>query len=264
MKAFISALFGSVLADLLQLAAGCLCIVAANRMKAGGFSLRVDSPRKKMLTAVAAPLAGALIPLGAFGAIPVAAAALLSGLELPFVLPFLVSNLLFNLSLPLTQDTFAWNGSLLRMLTAAAAGMLCCAALVRSGGFAARLPRAGAYRLLVDEQAGERNYPRVLRRYFEAAGLWIFAAAAANAAFSLYIGDWLYMRILGTGPGMAVAEALSGLNILNPYFLPTLERLIDFSALAAMLLFLKTRSVLKLYLFYAAALLPLAATLWIR
>jgi uncharacterized membrane protein YraQ (UPF0718 family) len=262
MLEFIGAMFKSVLLDIMQLAAGCLFIVAANLMKAKGYSIRADSRSKRMLAIFSTSIAGVALPFGAFGAIPVAAAAWIAGLELPLVVPLLVSNFLFNLSLPILHDDFVWNVCIAWIPLAFIAGVLSGAAMLRSREKACDPLRNGPYALLFEGQANRANYPKILLRYFEAAGLFIFAAAILNALFSLYVVYWL----INTDLCILIAGSLAKLNVFNPFFDATqqlLGRIADFSALAALLLLMKTKNVVKLYAFIIVVMILFSISLWI-
>lgn len=271
MLPFISVLFRYVLLDLIQLALGCLFIAAANMIRAKGFAIRATSLSQKRVVIVATSFIGVLLPLSAFGAIPVAAAFWIIGLDLPLIIPFIISNFLFNFSLPLsqvlTQNVFIWSSIPVKILVALLAGAIAGLIVLHKAEQSERLLRASSYGVLFEDQVKEKNYLRILRRYFETAGLFIFAAAVLNTAFSLFADYWLYDKFLGTGFGMSLEDTLSTLNVFNPYFDTAqfiLQRLIDFSALGALLLLFKTKSTVKFYGFFIIIIALLSVSLWIR
>lgn len=251
MLSFIYAVFRSTLIGTLELAVGCLLPVFANHFTTQGAALNAGGRAKRCAVSLAAAFAGMLLPFGSFGAIPVVAAGWLAGLDLPLVLPLLVSNFIFNLSMPLTDAVFVWSGNIVRIAAALGAGALSGVWLLRSGGKAGNILRAAAFSRFFEGHRGKRNYLSIFRDYFESAGLFILAAALLQAFLAQYAGPWLQGSFFGSAIGMSVANGMSRLNVFNPFFgaaLQILGRLLDFSALASLILLLRVRQVTKIYI----------------
>jgi hypothetical protein len=213
----------------------------------------------------AASLLGMLLPFGAFGAIPVLAAGWVLGLELPLVLPLFLSNAMFNLFIPINAPVFILNGNIVRIVTAFAAGML--GSLWMRDATEENALRGGTFQRLFQCQEIKSNYLRILKDYVEAAGLFIVAVAVLKAVFSFDLMYGLQNAFYSTDFGLSAIYAMARLNVMNPFFTASgqlVERLLDFSSLAAFLLLFRFRRALGLYGLYAAIALLLAVSIFIR
>lgn len=267
MLPFISLTFQNLLLNILQLAVGCIFPLCAYLLKKRGISIVGLGHLQKSLVVIATSFAGMLLPLGPFGAVPVVAALCMTGLELPLALPLVVSSFIFNMSMPLTETVFVWNGNIARIAAAFAAGVLAGLLLSLRKKDVQDIIRKSTYRQFFSGQQGTANYFIVLKNYIEAAGLYIIAGAILRAAFSADVSYWLQNQFLTSDVGLATMTSLSRLNVFNPVFgasVLVLGRLIDFSALAGAAFLLRPKSIVMLYLYYVLLALFLAAGLFLK
>jgi hypothetical protein len=253
MLAFLSSSAASFAPCLIQFAVGCaLAFPACRLIKAARIpgSLR-DGPGASALAAILASAAcGALLPLGPWGAVPLAAAALAAGIGPELVLPFLSANLLFDSLQPFTDPTFIWRTGYARVLLALAAGSLV--------GLLARRMRPAALAALRVRSlpaAGGGARARFFLALLGAALACLAAGALAGTAFRRY-GLGALVAFLFTNPATAFLPAFfAARNVVNPFFLLAmriLAALTDFTALAALALLLRPRGILAYFAYFAA------------
>lgn len=259
--------FRNMLMDALQLAAGCALLLAAGILARRGVKPQVSGRKGTLLTICACSAAGMLLPVGSFGILPAAAALWLMGLELPFAAALIVSNFLFSLYMPITYAVFLWSDNVVRIALAFLSGILAGLVCSHSGRTARDAFRKGAFDKLFEGQRGKTNYLLILKDYVESAGLFIVAAAVLRAALSAGALYAMQGKFLTSGFGFTVSAALSRLNVFSPFFGTTMDvlgRLVDFSAIAALLLLLRFKTFCKLYLYYFAVALLLSVSLFIK
>jgi uncharacterized membrane protein YraQ (UPF0718 family) len=265
MLSVIYSTFQTVLVNLLQLAAGCLVLFIAVVLKQRGIRFNVHGRTQIVLALLASSFLGLVLPLGPFGSAPVVAVLWLAGLELPLALPLLISNFLFNLSMPLTGSVFIWNGNISRIAAAFAAGVLAGLLLSQLKLDEQAIIRKSAWRCLFARQEKKANYFIILRDTVEAAGLFIVAGAILRAAFSANALYWLQNQFFSSSAGLTTMTTLSKLDVFNPIFgasVQILGRLIDFSALACFVFLFRAKHVCLLYIYYAAIALVLSVGLF--
>lgn len=196
-----------------------------------------------LVCVTAAAICGSALPLGIFGALPLAAAALSVGPEAACA--FIASNLLFNVLVPFNDPTFIWMTGYTRVVLALAAGIL-------AGIAAHRLKDAG--------ESLFRDKAKVSLR-----GIWPFAAAGAllGTAFRAY-GLGALMNFMFTNPfTSALPYVFAQADVTNPFFILAtriLMTLTDFSALAALAALLRLRGVVAYLVFFALLAALLGAT----
>lgn len=263
----INAAFKSMLLDFIGLAAGCLILFAANLRLKKKPALRPAGRIENAFAIAACSLIGIALPFGPFGAVPVMAALWLSGFELPLVLPLLVSNFIFNLSMPLADAVFVWNGNLPRIAAAFAAGALAGALLSVRGVNERETFRGSAYLNLFTAQRGKTNYFKILGSYAETAGLFIVAGAVLKASLSAELIYRLQNLFFASYVGSSAIGLIAKLNVFSPLFgssLQILERLVDFSSLACLVMLFRVKPLIRLYVLYIAIALVLAASLFFK
>ncbi len=270
MIAFLVASGTAFFSYLAQFAVGCLIalpvsLLPGRRVLGPGLSRGTELPRGPLqpVPALAAVLGaaacGCLLPLGPFGALPIAWAALAAGSDVEAILAFLCSNLLFNMLVPFTDPTFIWLTGYARLLLAVAAGCL-------AGGLAYIVQRRGGGVAAVIAGGGPAPEKRPFRpaavgRYllaaFARAWPFLLAGALAETAFRRY-GLSALVGFLFTNPHTAFLPAFfAGQNIVDPLFLLAtriITILTDLSALAALALILRPKGVVC-YLVYFTALI---------
>lgn len=267
----------------IQLALGCAVaailarIRAAERLRrfAGRGATSATRARGAVTGAAArgaaAALCGAILPLGIFGSLPIASAALAIGVGAESVLAFLTSNLLFNTLVPFTDPFFIWRTGYPRVILAVAAGIgvaLVGRRLKGSGRGLLRdrpLPAAPE----TAPATGKSGVGAVLRYLLASlAETWPYAAAGAliGTAFLSY-GLGAIMNFMFTNPlTSALPYVFAQADVTNPFFILAtriLMTLTDFSALAALAAILKVRGLVAFFVFFGllAALLGTTAFL---
>jgi hypothetical protein len=259
--------FRNMLMDVLQLAAGCAFPFLLGFLIKKGLKLRVEGRKNRLLAMAASSLAGMLLPVGSFGVVPVLAALWLEGMDLPLLLPLLVSNFLFSMYMPLSYAVFVWSGNIIRIVLAFVLGVLAGLVHSRNGAEAQDVFRKSTFEKLFEGHRGKKNYLLIFKDYIEIAGLYILVAAILRSALSAGVFYWLQGQFLTSGFGLAASTALAKLNVFSPFFgttLAVLGRLVDFSALASLVFLLKFKSLGKLYAYYIAVALLLAISLFIH
>lgn len=212
---------------LAQLALGCLLAWGASALARRG--VRWPGRQRLLLPAMAVSAAlGMALPLGGFGMVPVVAALMLLGFTLPQALPALVSSLLFNLIEPLTQPVFLWNGNMVRMAAAFAAGIL-------AGALAGRffpddcLLRPSVQGRLFPPQRQRWGWPALFRDQIEVFGLVLALAAVLAAVLDGGLFYWLQTRFFASDFGTAATGGIARFNVFNPVFVAGGQMLMRFT-----------------------------------
>lgn len=270
MIAFLVAAGTAFSSYLAQFALGCLIAMPVSRL------LRrwPSRPRLALAAVLGAAACGCLLPLGPFGALPIAWAALSAGLGCEAILAFLCANLLFNMLVPFSDPTFIWMTGYARLILAVAAGGL-------AGGLTlfARLRVGGGRATTTVGSAADRGGllrsggpalgsgafgPAAVGRYLLAAiaKAWPFLVAGAlvETAFRRY-GLGALVGFLFTDPHTAFLPGFfAGRNIVNPLFLLAtrmIMALTDLSALAALSLILRPKGLLCYLAYFTAVIVIL-------
>ncbi len=252
MLAFLSYSLAGFGSSLIQFVAGCALALPIYRLAKAG-RIRAGIGNASGLAAFAGTLSasglGVLLPLGLWGAAPMAAFALAAGLDLALAVPFLCANALFNSLVPFTDPTFIWRTGYGRIILALAAGSL--------GGLLALRARPC-------ETSVFRPRPRSALPAIAASLACLAAGALADTAFRRYALGAV-IGFLYASPATAFLPAFfARRNVENPFFLLAmriLATLTDFSALAALALILKPKGMLYYFAYFAAitAILSLSA-----
>jgi uncharacterized membrane protein YraQ (UPF0718 family) len=264
MSAFLHTAVESFGSSLVQFALGFALALLVRRLSAfGGLGARLGLASGPAAWAAipASALAGALLPLGPAGAVPLAAAALALGFGAELAIPFLCTNLFFDSLVPFADPTFIWRTGYLRFLFALIAGIIAGllahrarkAALLsfRSGA----LPSLGGALRREGEGVGFGAHARDALESLGIGAVFLAAGAVADAAFKRYVLAAI-MAFAYTNPAASfVPGFFATRNVVNPFFLITMRIvavLSDFSILAALALILKPRGFLRYFAYFAA------------
>jgi hypothetical protein len=238
---------------------------------------------RALIGSATAAFCGAALPLGIFGALPIAMAALALGTGAELILGFLTSNLLFNTLVPFTDPFFIWRTGYPRAILAVAAGIasaLVVGHLKGSGRGLLRdrpLPEAPAWAIAAPSAPSPsapapfgKSGAGVALRYLLAslAETWPYAAAGAliGTAFLSY-GLGAIMNFMFTNPlTQALPYVFAQADVTNPFFILAtriLMTLTDFSSLAALAAVLKVRGIVAFFVYFGLLAVLLGTTAFV-
>jgi uncharacterized membrane protein YraQ (UPF0718 family) len=259
--------------SLIQLVAGCAVVLIVSRTALGaGFRKLADrSPAPaagfdlfgRLGSSATAAACGALLPLGLFGAVPIAAAALSAGTGAELVLAFISSNILFNTLVPFSDPFFIWKTGYPRVILALAVGIAAAltAQLFKDAGRG--LLRDRPLPSAVAEAPGLGAGARYLLASFGATCPFMVLGALAGTAFRSY-GLGALMNFMFTNPlTHALPYVFAQADVTNPFFLLAtriLMTLTDLSGLAALALILNIRGIVAYFVYFALFAALLGAT----
>jgi hypothetical protein len=241
----------TVFFNLVQLIAGSFLAVSVSLfIKRPGKSSRVDRPdsgfARYIGMVIAFSAAGALLPLGAFGLLPVVVILVKAGYDHRIILPALVSNCVFNMLVPFCDSGFIWRTGFRQVILAVVRGV--------SVGVVMRLLKSWATDLFRDQnsnvESGRENF--LLNAYHAVigsisfAGIYLIVGVFADVTFNKYLLPGGMNLVFTDSRTSFIPLFLSRHDISSPSFLLVLTlvtMLMDLARWSACLAMLKFRGI---------------------
>ncbi len=243
---------GSVILNILQLLTGCFFLFLFIRYndrkinRLGDFS--------GLFRILLCSFAGMLLPVNTYGILPVVIGLYVYGYGLPVVIPVLISNFIFNMSVPYTEMNFVWEPNIIRIATAFLAGVLSGIILKLIKTSPRQIIREKSIHELIDKQRKLPEFIRLFISHIESMGLYIICGAIINTLFHRYLFYFLLKQLYSSQLGSNAIDVFMGFDITNSMFVAAgqiINRLMDLSALTAMFFLLKVKSILGVYIFFS-------------
>lgn len=251
--------------NIVQIAVGCILSVLI-LFFGGKVTLTAKGSLHKIITLITFPVLGMALPLGIYGIIPIVAACIQIGFKYHAVCSMLISNAIFNMSVPFQDASFVWKTGVWRMIFAFVLAVL--------AGLLLTLLKCKEEKWikvshLLDGIKKPYRFESIIKSFggvINKMGLFLIAGIIFDTIYHKYIW-WEFIKLLFSNPYTAgIPFYLSGLNVVNPFFLVAITLvfiLMDFVRLSVMVAVMKPKGILGYYLYFgaAAALLSLTAFL---
>lgn len=256
MFAVIYDIFGTVVNNILQLLAGCVfSFLLFSHLGRADRKYKFQCCSFNSISGILlSSLFGILLPFGPYGTLPVIIGLYMSGASLAAILPLLISNFIFNMSVPLTEMNFVWEVNVLRIVAAYAAGAVAGMVLTNSRTDTDKILRENVWERFVKELRNLSGFLRMFGSYMSSTGLLIVSGAVLNTLFYRYIFYFLLNQIYSSSFGSNAINAFMGVDVANAMFVAAgqvINRLMDFTALLAVAFLLRLKSMLCLYAYYS-------------
>lgn len=255
MHEFITGVAYSAINGVINLAVG--SIIAIPIYKIGVHikeKLTTSLPNKIFLILIASFI-GMVLPLNIFGLFPIVIALIAAGLPIAVIFPIILSNSLFNLSVPYTEIYFVWQSGGYRIGTALIAGFLGGLLLLRSKApqkiFSAKYSLAS----LNEERFLWTKLPQFFNNNLTRAGMFLIVGIILNELLQKYWLVSLFNAMESNSVTAQIPLAFTGLHVMNPIFELTVKiifMLLNFVTFSGLFVFLRLRGVLFYVGFYLA------------
>ena len=210
------------------------------------------------------PLCGILLPLDAFGVIPIAVALIAVGFKYNFVIPLIFSNALFNMLVPFNDPTFIWERGVRRVIVAYLAGLLIGLILKKLDWEEESYIKLKDLPKIDMDKISKKDIIIFIKKNIDVMGIYLLLGVILETIFHRYVlvntVAWLYSNKISSG----ILYNMSGRDVVNPYFLLTMTiiyMLINMTKLFAMLRILKIKGIVTYFGLYMliAGLLSISA-----
>lgn len=231
----------TAVSNIIQLLAGCLLASVVHRIFVVRPVASSRSFRSSFLLILLFSLCGILMPFGLYGVIPLVAVALAVGFNGYAVSSLVVSNVLFNLTVPFHDPGFVWRTGYRQVILAFVAGVLA-GLLLYTGKRQAEsffrqrnLPVPDASRSMI------LGFLRMTDDSIKKLGLFLAAGAIAESIFRGYLLSVLLNAFYYTSFTASIPVFFARQDVTNPFFLLVfvivymLMNMVNLSALLAML-----------------------------
>ncbi len=263
MQEFISNIAYAVLTEVIQLAAGSIISIPVYKVciylkgRSGKFFFREE------IVIIISAMIGMLLPINIYGILPIAAALLAADFSFAEVVPMLVANTLFNMSVPYTDPMFIWRTGINRVVLACLAGVFGGILLRRfkEPDLLLRLDRV----VILEKERDIHQWSKALeliRSNMIEAGAFLLVGVCLNEIFYGYI-LWPVLQYIYTSPNTAfIPGYFAQLDVVNPFFLQAMNivhMLMNLVALSGLFVLMKLKGV-SLYIGYYVLLAILLGT----
>ena len=194
---------------------------------------------------------GLILPLEAFGIIPIVVALLVVGFSLYEVAPLIFSNSLFNMLVPSNEPSFIFRTGILRIMIAYLAGVLIGLILWKLNW---KEDSFFKIKKIKDLNKGIiSSFFTLLKDNLDFMGIYLLIGVAINTFINEYFLlnsiDVVYSNnILYT-----LLKLVSGFNVVNPIFLVALaivSMLLNFVKLSALISIFKPKGLITFYIYF--------------
>jgi hypothetical protein len=267
MMGWIVALGNSVLLNIAQFMLGCMAAGFMYWLISRWGRAGKENSLSDLIIMAAGAMIGMLLPLGPYGMLPILAVGLVGSLRLYHVLPFYTTGMLFNTSIPFTQNNFLWNSIPGRVLLALSVGMAA-GLLIKL----LKLEKEHVIRLHIADQLAPKSGN--MAQVFKAAvtgvyiiGSYLVLGAAANVLFHRYLFPDFITWVYSNPSGFELAKVFLTHNAsTKPLFLVSVvivNTLLDLMAASGLLLIFRIKGVIGYYAYLSLWVLLLMSSIFI-
>ena len=212
-------------------------------------------------------LIGVFLPFNTYGLIPIIATLISLEISLDIIITLLVSNALFNLSVPFTDIHFLSDQALGRLIVAALVGILAGILFSKS-----RINKTSLIRIdfLSKLAVTSNSYQSIFQNIFNAIyvlGIFIILGSTGDILFYSHGIEAFKSLIYGSSSGAGIVAGLAKLNLFNSVFLIGLSivnLLLSPLFLSATAAIFKIKGIIVLYSFYVLTFILLSFSLFIK
>ncbi|MBH1940791.1 permease [Mobilitalea sibirica] len=202
---------------------------------------------------LAGSVLGMILPLNIYGVFPIVIAILAAGLPLCVGLPILISNSLFNLSIPYLDQTFVWRTGGYRIGLAFLAGIIG-GLILNRWKISTRSIVKEHILLTYEQQKDASKITTLISKNISSTGLYLIVGVIINVLFQQYL-LWSIIEYIINNPGMSsVAMYFAGLNVVNPIFILAMNivnMFMNLIFLSGIFAFFKLKGIILFVAYYA-------------
>ena len=259
MPALIFSIAGNVAANVVQLIAGCLLAIVAYSI----FKDRRDDileaavlkrlSLQRMFIIIIFSFLGIVLPLGIYGTIPLIAALLAVGFNNYAAGALLVSNVMFNMLIPVNDPSFVWRTGYSQMIFAFIAGSAAGLLLLIVGSKEPAAVRSGFMPQIKADPSRTKMYLLLADDCFKKLGILLLIGVIADTVFQRYMLGGIVNAFYSNPITEAIPNFFGGQNVSNPLFLLTFKiiyMLMDMVNLFVLSAVLKFRWLIRYFCFY--------------
>lgn len=208
---------------------------------------------KKLGIIILMAAGGMILPLNIFGIIPVVVVLVARGWMFSLVLPLLVSNMLFNMLVPINDPGFVWRTGIPRVVFAWVAGIAAGVLFVTRKSNSVGLFNGGLLTTFVGQSFDIKKIIVTSGKNLLILTAFLISGALINSVFHRIV--WVnFLQLLYTSPQTSFLPRLfAGLNVTHPAFLLAMTGIMtitDLARLTGLFAVLKPKGVL-FYIIYS-------------
>jgi uncharacterized membrane protein YraQ (UPF0718 family) len=230
------------------------------RFKKTEYSIGAD-----ILIIFAISTVGLVIPLGTYGIIPIVAYAYSAKCKSYKILPFIVSNYIFNMTIPFTEANFTWKTAPARIIVACLAGVF---AGIIAKMFSKKTEGKFFHERLFEispKEEGLKGLLSFLKACIETTVFFVLFGVVLNSIFHRFIMYDTLKAVYSSPLGSTALKYMNGFNVMNPFFMMALtiaNILMDITKLSALSFMLKIRGIAAYILYFLALITILASSIY--
>lgn len=218
-----------------------------------------------IITMLAASILGILLPFNTFGMLPLFFVFLNLGYKYYQVMPALLSNFIFNMSVPFKDPTFVFRTGYKRVLLAFVIGVI--------AGFLLRKIRNTEWAFsnkqpeILYKSIGISNILNHINQNINLMGIYMILGVIINRLFNDYVMYTLTTQVASNSVTAFIPRYMSTFNVVSPGFLLALcviYALLNISNISALLLVLKPKGLMSVVVYYIVWIMILAINMFIR
>jgi len=233
-----------VLNNIIQIIVGCLLSLllyyaSGNKIKGADIS-----HFQNILIILLASLSGMLLPLTAYGLIPVLGVMFKLGCKPGSVIPLLVSNALFNTQIPFTDPSFIWRTGINRVIFAFVAGV-CAGMIINKLNLGeTTLLKSKELTSLWEKPQNISGMASLFMRSINTFGIYLVIGVTLDTILHEYVLDTVIDFVFTNPYTMAIPTFFSTYDVVNPFFLLTMKivyMFLNLTRMSALLAVLKLK-----------------------
>ncbi len=212
---------------------------------------------KDLCLAVLFIVIGMILPLGAFGIIPVMAALIIAGLKPYTVLPMFVSSAIFNILVSFNDISFVWRTGYRRAILAFVIGLVF-VFILKISKISVRLSN---FPRLENNKISLKGIAAITGDMINKLGVFLVVGIVADTLFNAYLLPGIIDAIFKSAS--FIPKYFGSLNVANPFFLLAMtlvKTIFDLTRMSALISFFKPKGFIIYYVGLAVFTVLLAAT----
>lgn len=218
-----------------------------------------------ILIMFAGSVVGVVIPLGTYGIIPIVAAFYFAEFKSYKILPFIVSNYIFNMTIPFTEANFTWKTVPMRIIVACLAGAFAgIIAKMFSKKSEGKIFHERLFKLSVKGD-GFKGLLSYLKACIETTVIFVLVGVVLNSIFHRFIMYDTLKVVYSSALGSITLKYMNGFNVMNPFFMMALTIvtiLMDITKLSALSFMLRIKGIAAYLLYFLALATILASSIY--
>lgn len=207
---------------------------------------------KNIAAIVFAAVIGAVLPLGTYGIIPLVIAAYVASTRMYLILPFFISNYMFNMTMPFVEDSFTWKTGQNRMILAIISAIIAGIILIAFKDKVDEIFFKAKLKKYFNKGQGIKGVLSFFKTCLEASAIFLVVGVIADCYFKRYMMYDVLKSINASAFGASAFRYMNGFNVMSPLFvlaMSIVNLLMNITKLSALAFAFKIRGLI-LYLIY--------------